>query len=66
MAGFTLVITPKLQPAEALLTAGDIEKWFKANPKRRVCRTDRFVVKRGEVALEIIKHTALPKDATRP
>lgn len=60
----TIIIRTKLTPTDALLTARDIEQWFKENPKRQDCVTDGgFVVQRGEVAMELIKHTALPKDA---
>ncbi len=34
-----------------------IEEWFKENPRRRVCRTEYFNVRRKHVIEDIMEHT---------
>ncbi|MEK6879799.1 MAG: hypothetical protein AABY22_09345 [Nanoarchaeota archaeon] len=40
--------------AKKLLT--DMEEWFKNNPKRRVCYTDLFKIRRNHIKEDILKH----------
>ena len=53
------IVSKKLTIQEAVYAIIGLEKWFKENPKRRVCRTETFVVKRGMVGTEVLKHTDL-------
>jgi len=54
-----LVIHRKLTSTEALELIRDLEEWFAAHPKRRVCRTDwPFTVWRGRIAEEVMRHCA--------
>lgn len=53
------IISTKLKINEALDTMIDIEKWLKDNPKRKICQTDIFKVRRGYVVKDILKHTDL-------
>ena len=52
-----IIITRKLTMKEALESIPQIESWFKKNPKRKVCRTDTFKVRRGFAGTDILKHT---------
>jgi len=41
----------------------DIRKFFKDNPRRRVCRTDLyFQVRRGHIVEDIIQHSEHPEN----
>ena len=55
MAG--LIIYKKFTLEEAEKYISQIEKWFKDNPKRKVCQTDLFKVYKGHVREEILKRT---------
>lgn len=55
MAGF--IIFRKFSHEEARENIDAIEKWFTANPRRRICLTDLFKVRRGHVREDILKHT---------
>lgn len=57
MTAFT--ISRKLTIKEALETIPQIEQWFKDNPKRKDCKTDRFVVRKGFVGTDILSRTNL-------
>jgi len=52
-----LVIFPKLTTEEAEENIRKIEQWFSEHPKRKVCRTDLFKVRRGYVREDILEHT---------
>ncbi len=55
MAGFIVYKKFTLKQAERCIA--QLEKWFENNPKRKVCRTDLFEVRRDHVREEILKHT---------
>lgn len=55
MSGF--IVFQKLTQKEAIETIRDIEKWFNANPKKKQCKTDLFVVRRGHIAEDVLKHS---------
>lgn len=55
MASF--VVYKKLDQKVAQETYDGIKKWFEDNPKRKVCRTDIFKVRRGHIAEDILKHS---------
>ena len=59
----TLIVYKRLKHSEALRNMENIEKWFRNNPKKRVCKTDLFNVRRGYIVKDILKHTKpLPKE----
>lgn len=52
-----LVFMKKLTKQVAEQNIEGIEAWFKANPRKQVCRTDIFgKIRRGQVREEILKH----------
>ena len=53
----TIIIFKKLSLTEAKRGIKQIEQWFQDNPKRRICRTDTFEVRRGRVIEDILEHT---------
>lgn len=50
------VFFKKLTQKNAQSTYNRAKKFFKNNPKRRVCRTDLFNIRRGHVKDDILKH----------
>jgi hypothetical protein len=52
-----LIVYSKLTPEDALKLIRDMIEWFEANPKRRVCNTDLFKVRRGFIAKDVLEHT---------
>ncbi len=57
MSGFK--IFRKLITEQAVDTIKKIELWFVQNPKRKICNTDLFVVRRGFCGTDVFKHTNL-------
>ena len=55
MANF--LIFRKFTKAEAKILIEDLEQWFKDNPKKRVCHTDLFDVKKGKIKETVLRHT---------
>lgn len=55
----SIIISKKLEIEEAIDSMPKIEEWFKKNPKRKICQTDNFKVRRGFVATDILKHTLI-------
>lgn len=51
-----IILMRKLTQEEAQENISQIEAWFKVNPKRRVCRSDLFKVRRGHVSEDVMKH----------
>ncbi len=51
-----IMLYRKLTQEEAQVNISQIEAWFKLNPKRRVCRTELWKVRRGHVNEDIMKH----------
>jgi len=33
------------------------EKWFRENPKRKICKTDLFEIRKGFIVEDILKYT---------
>ena len=56
-----IVIVEKLTREEAEKNIALIEQWFKDNPRRKVCRTDLWKVRRGFVREDINKHAEVIK-----
>lgn len=59
-----IIIHRKFTPKEAIEVMLQAEKWFADNPKRKVCRTDLFAIRRGYVVRDVFERTALPSDAS--
>ena len=55
MSGF--IVFRKLTVYDAIDTMIGIEKFFRENPSRKVCRTDLFEIRRGHIVEDILKHT---------
>ncbi len=55
MAGF--IIFKKLTLIEALDSIIQIQQFFRENPRRKICRTDLFKVRRNHIIEDILKHT---------
>jgi len=53
----TFMVAKKLNKTEAKIAYRGITKWFKANPTRKVCRTEVFDVRRKFIKEDILKHT---------
>jgi hypothetical protein len=53
-----IVIYKPLTQEEAETAIAVVEAWFKSNPRRRVCITERTKVRRGHVREDIQKITA--------
>lgn len=53
------IISKKLTIKEAIDAIPQIEQWFKNNPKRKVCLTDIWKVRRGFVGTDVLAHTDL-------
>ena len=51
------VIQRKLTKDEAEENIKCIEDWFKANPKRKVCKTELGKIRKSHVREEIMEHT---------
>ena len=54
-----IIISRKLTLSEALVAIPSVEQWFKENPKRKICQTDLWKVRRGFVGTDILKRTTL-------
>ena len=52
-----IIIFKKLSIDEAITAMKDFERWFRENPKRKICQSDFFKVKRGYLVETILKHT---------
>lgn len=52
-----LIIFPKLTKEEADVCIKDIQEWFTKNPRRKVCKTDLFTVRRNSIVQDILRHT---------
>lgn len=61
MSGF--VVFKKLSLQKTIENMLGIEKWFSENPKRRVCNTDLFKVRRGFIVRDILKHSEYKAEA---
>ena len=55
------IVSKKLTLCDAIKYIPQIEKWFKDNPKRKICQTEIFKVRRGFVGTDILNHTNLIK-----
>jgi len=55
MANFQ--VFKKFTKTEAKILIEELEQWFKDNPKRRVCNTDLFKVKKGKIKETVLRHT---------
>lgn len=55
-----LVVFEKLPYRDAKEFCVQVEEWFVGNPKRKVCRTDLFKVRKGHVQEDVMKHALLP------
>lgn len=55
MAGF--IISRKLNVLEALEVMERMEIWFRDNPRRKICQTEIWKVRRGHLVEDILKHT---------
>ena len=53
----TFIVMNKMNQKEAQDNYDGIKKWFENNPKRRVCRTDCFKVRRKYIKEDILKHS---------
>jgi len=53
----TLIVFKKFKLEEAIENMKLIEKWFRDNPKRKICKTNLFKIKKGYIVEEILKHT---------
>ena len=53
----TFIISRKLTIIEARKAILALAEWFRQNPKRRICRTEDFVVRKGHIAEDVLKHT---------
>ena len=51
------VIFPKLTKKEAEKNIKDLEEWFRNNPRRKVCHTDLFKVRRSHIREDVLSHT---------
>jgi hypothetical protein len=51
------IITRKLTKGEAEKNILLITEWFKQHPRRKVCRTDLWKVRKQHVREDILKHT---------
>lgn len=49
-------IFKKLTKEEAEDNIKNLDIWFKNNPRRRVCRTDLFKVRKGHIREDVTKH----------
>lgn len=47
----------KLDKKAAQNAYNGLKKWFKDNPKRKVCRTDLFVVRKASLKEDILKNS---------
>ena len=55
MVGF--LVAKRLSAEEAKRVIEGIEEWFKDNPRRRICRTPVFKVRRGHVVEDVLIHS---------
>jgi len=55
MASF--LVFKKFTKTEAKILIEELEQWFKDHPKRKVCNTDLFKVKRNKIKETVYKHT---------
>ena len=53
----TIIVWKKMKFSEALKNARDIEKWFRDNPKKKICKTDLFEIRKGYLIEDILEHT---------
>lgn len=51
-----IIVYRKLTKQEAEDNIAAIEQWFKDNPKRNICRTDLFKVRRNHVREDVMEH----------
>ena len=56
-----IIITRKLTIPEARKAILQLAEWFRQNPRRRICRTDDFKVRKGHIAQDVLKHTNIIK-----
>ena len=60
----SFLIFKKLTQQEAEETISQLEKWFKENPKRKICRTDLFKVRKNHVREDVMEHTITKENST--
>ena len=42
----SFIIFKKFELKEAIEVMETVEKWFRNNPEKKICKTDRFVIKK--------------------
>lgn len=52
-----LIVFKKLTLQEAINMMRGVEEWFRSHPKKKVCKTDLFQVRKGYIVQDILKHT---------
>ena len=57
-----IIIRQKLTREEAEKNIALIAQWFKDNPRRKVCRTDLWKVRRGFVREDINNHSEVENE----
>jgi hypothetical protein len=55
----TYIVFKKLDIKETLKAMKGIEQFFLKYPKRKVCNTDLFEVRRGHLVEDILKHSSI-------
>lgn len=48
-------IRRRLTHKECEEAAARIEEWFKANPRRKVCRTEYWTIRKGNVLQQVLE-----------
>ena len=51
------IVYKKLSKEEAEKLMSKARNWFESNPRRRVCRTDLFKIRRNYIREDILEHT---------
>jgi len=59
------IVMKKFTYKKALKFMKDIEQWFNKHPKRKVCNTDVFKIRRKYIVKDILKHTESLKNETK-
>jgi len=53
----SFIVYNLLTQSEAQYAYDGIRKWFKDNPKRKICKTETFVVNRSSIKKDILKNS---------
>lgn len=55
------VMFRRLPPKDTVDTIIGLRKWFDEHPRRRVCNTDLFKVRRGHIEDDVFKYADCPR-----